>query len=127
MRRFKLLKGFVKPNYAWAASGLLDDAENPEMLCGVLDVTLEYIHQQNLTEDLLSSLLFPIMTRIYRTKNNTYPDYQIKLKLLRIEMWLRSDELRNIMVDIRNGAFMSIDAEAEMCLLTAERFDWVEV
>lgn len=126
MKQFKFFSG-TKRIIDWSITGLLEDSANPSQLIRALNVTLQYLDEHSLIENsTMGNLILPIMTRIYRNKFYTYEDYEMRTKVVEIIIYFESGEMRQMIDDISNNAYSSIDVEAEMCAIVAEKYDWDE-
>ena len=111
----------------WQLTGLLDDATNVPLLIGVLDITYKYIQDNNLMDnDRVKNMLIIVMTKLYRDKYNSYSDYDIRGKIDQVATYLNSVEVRRIIQELQDGAWMSIDVEAETQQIIYERCKWDE-
>ena len=121
---------FFRPNDTrinWQVSGLLDDATNVPLMIGVLDITHKYIQDNNLMENyMVKSMLIIVMTKLYRDKYNSYSDYDIRGKLDQVATYFNSVAVRRIIQELQDGAWMSIDVEAETQQIIYEREKWDE-
>lgn len=127
MQPFKFFRGSEK-RIDWGSTGLLDGATNVPLLCGALDITYKYIVDNNLINNqTFSTLLLPIMTRLYRNKIRSYSDYDIRDKIDHVVAFMNGTRIRNIIQDIQANAFSGIDIEAETCAIVAENCDWDEI
>ena len=125
MKQFKFFQKENKIN--WELSGLLDGAVNPDLLCRVLDMTRDYIESNNLfNEPIIVNMFLSTMTRIFGTKQNTYENIFIQAKIDDVKEDLTSSVLSDMVRDIQANAFTTVDVEAEMCQIVAERNNWVE-
>lgn len=126
MREFKFFSG-TKRVIDWSITGLLEDSANPSQLVRALNVTLQYVDENHFNQDsTCGDLIFLIMARIYRTKFHAYEDYEMRNKVIEIVTYFECEEMRQMMDDISINACYSIDVEAEMCAIVAEKCDWVE-
>ena len=122
---FKFLSKNEKTN--WGLSGLLEAAPNPVLLCRVLDMTRDYIESNNLfNESVIVNMLLATMTRLFRDKHNTYEQIFIWMKIDDVKDELISREISDYVRDLQANAFTTVDVEAEMCQIVAERNNWVE-
>ena len=121
---------FFRPNDSrinWQLTGLLDDATNVPLLIGVLDITWNYIVDNNLIDsDRIKSMLIIVMTKLYSDKYNSYSDYDIRGKIDEVATYLNSVEVRRTIQELEAGAWMSIDVEAETNHIIYERCKWDE-
>jgi hypothetical protein len=126
MKQFKFFSG-TKRIIDWSITGLLEDSANPSQLIRALNVTLLYLDEHNLIENTtMGNLLLPIMTRIYRNKFYTYEDFEMRIKIEEIVIYFASEGIRQLMDDLSNNAYSTIDVEAETCAIIAEKYDWDE-
>ena len=127
MRPFKFLSKNIKNRELWEVTGLLDDAPNPALLCRVLDMTRDYIESNNLFNDpVVVNMLLATMTRLFRDKHNTYEQIFIWMKIDDVKDELISREISDYVTDLQANAYMTVDVEAEMCQIVAERNNWEE-
>ena len=111
----------------WQLTGLLDDATNVSLLIGVLDITWNYILDNNLMNNTgVNNMLIIIMTKLYRDKYNSYSDYDIRGKIDEVMIHMNSMEVRRIVQELAAGAWMSIDVEAETQHIIYEYCKWEE-
>ena len=126
VKEFKFFRGDQKI-INWGATGLLDGATNVPLLIRALDLTYKYIVDNNLIDNrTFSTLLLPIMTRLYRDKLLHYTDYEIRDKIDHVVAYLNSVAIRRILQELHAGAWTGIDVEAETCSLAAEHCKWEE-
>lgn len=126
MRKFKFLSKNENTTN-WEITGLLEGSTNPVLLCCVLDMTRDYMVSNNLfSNPAIVNMLLPTMTRIFRDKLNTYENDFIQIKIDDVYREFTSPELSDIIRDIQANAFTTVDVEAEMCQIVAERNNWIE-
>ena len=67
IKDFKFFKGKKEiERINWQLTGLLDDATNVPLLIGVLDITYNYIQNNNLMDnDRVKNILIIVMTKLY--------------------------------------------------------------
>jgi hypothetical protein len=111
----------------WQLTGLLDDATNVPLLIGVLDITWNYILDNNLMDnDRVKNTLIIVMTKLYRDKYNSYSDYDIRGKIDEVMIHMDSVTIRRYIQELAAGAWMSIDVEAEINHIIYEQCKWEE-
>jgi|694.fasta_scaffold00003_26 hypothetical protein len=111
----------------WQLTGLLDDATNVPLLIGVLDITWNYILDNNLMDnDRVKNTLIIVMTKLYRDKYNSYSDYDIRGKIDEVITYMNSVAVRRMVQEIQANAFMTVDIEAETNHIIYERCKWDE-
>lgn len=126
IRTFQFFRG--RSLSKWEEIGMIGEADNPDLLINVLDLTMEYLELQ--TNDVyeteqLWGLMYPIMYRLYIDKHNNYTDNEITLKIVMIVNWIRSNEYTIQMNDIRETSLI-YNIDFEMYCLTAQIFNWNE-
>jgi hypothetical protein len=120
---FKFLRG--KPKVDWGHSGLLDGCDNEPLLIRVLDITRNYLMDNNLLNgDYV--LIFPIVRRIWYNKVMDYSDEEIRDNVIEYVEYLGSEELRTLMIKLLADAFMTVDIEAEIVNVVSDYFNWNE-
>lgn len=111
----------------WQLTGLLDDATNVPLLIGVLDITWNYILDNNLMDyDRVKNMLIIIMTKLYRDKYNSYSDYDIVVKIDEVMHTMNTPSTRRMVQEIRFNSFMTVDIEAETNHIIYEQCKWDE-
>jgi hypothetical protein len=126
IKEFKFFKSNIT-RINWQLTGLLDDATNVPLLIGVLDITWNYIVDNNLMNNNgVNNMLIIIMTKLYRDKYNSYSDYDIRGKIDEVMIHMNSVEVRRIVQELAAGAWMSIDVEAETQHIIYEYCKWEE-
>ena len=114
IKEFKFFQG-KKERINWQLTGLLDDATNVPLLIGVLDITYNYIQDNNLMDnDRVKNILIIVMTKLYRDKYNSYSDYDIRGKIDEVMIHMDSVTIRGYIQELAAGAWTSIDVEAEI-------------
>jgi hypothetical protein len=126
IKEFKFFRSNIT-KINWQLTGLLDDATNVPLLIGVLDITWNYIVDNNLMNNTgVNNMLIIIMTKLYRDKHNSYSDYDIRGKIDEVMIHMNSVEVRRIVQELAAGAWMSIDVEAETQHIIYEYCKWEE-
>ena len=126
IKEFKFFQG-KKERINWQLTGLLDDATNVPLLIGVLDITYNYIQDNNLMDnDRVKNILIIVMTKLYRDKYNSYSDYDIRRKIDEVATYMNSVAVRRIVQEIQANAFMTVDIESETYHIIYERCKWEE-
>ena len=112
----------------WQLTGLLDDATNVLLLNGVLDITWNYILDNNLVDnERVKNTLIIVMTKLYRDKYlRSYSDYDIRGKIDEVITYMNSVAVRRMVQEIQANAFMTVDIEAETNHIIYERCKWEE-
>ena len=111
----------------WQLTGLLDDATNVPLLIGVLDITWNYILDNNLMDnDRVKNTLIIVMTKLYRDKYNSYSDYDIRGKIDEVMHTMNTPHTRRMVQEIRFNSFMTVDIEAETNHIIYEQCKWEE-
>jgi len=111
----------------WQLTGLLNDATNVPLLIGVLDITYNYIQDNNLMDnDRVKNMLIIIMTKLFRDKYNSYSDYDIRCKINEVMDTMNTPSTRRIVREIQENSWMTIDVEAEINHIIYERCKWDE-
>lgn len=124
MKSFK----FLRENFIvdWRQTGLLDECDDEQLMIRVFNITRDYMLDNNLIENNMIVMIFPIMRRLFHNKRSTYMDEEIAENLSEIMDFLNSDELRMSVNKILADAFMTVDIEAEIVNLITEHFNWNE-
>lgn len=122
--RFK----FLRDNYIvdWRQTGLLDECNDEQLMIRVFNITRDYIMDNDLIENEIVVIIFPIIRRLYHNKRLSYTDEQISQNVSEIMEFLNSDDLRRGVRSILADAFMTVDVEAEITQLVTEHFNWNE-
>jgi hypothetical protein len=122
MQSFKFFKNNTSD---WRSTGLLDECDNEPLLIKVLDITRNYLRDNNLLNgDYV--LIFPIVRRIWYNKSMNYSDEEIENNVIEYVEYLGSEELRSLMIKLLADAFMSVDIEAEIVNVVSDYFNWNE-
>ena len=127
IKEFKFFRSNIT-RVNWQLTGLLDDATNVLLLIGVLDITWNYILDNNLMDnDRVKNTLIIVMTKLYRDKYlRSYSDYDIRGKIDEVITYMNSVAVRRIVQEIQANAFMTVDIEAETNHIIYERCKWDE-
>ena len=111
----------------WEVTGLLEGAMNVPLLIRALNNTYKYIIDNNLLNNpTFSTLLLPIITRLYRNKFRFYNDYEIRDKIDHVVAFMNSTTIRRIIQEIQSNAWTGIDIEAETCAIVTDNCNWEE-
>jgi hypothetical protein len=126
IKEFKFFKSNIT-RVNWQLTGLLDDATNVPLLIGVLDITWNYILDNNLMDyDRVKNMLIIIMTKLYRDKYNSYSDYDINGMIDLVMHTMNTPSTRRMVQEIRFNSFMTVDIEAETNHIIYEQCKWDE-
>ena len=71
-------------------------------------------------------IIFPLMFRLYRDKNNAYRMKHVVEKIREIELCIESDETKRYISNIVSDAYFTIDVEAEMVQYIYDKLNWEE-
>ena len=114
MEKFKFFSDnkIVPSDSMWEELGALDGATNRYQLNRVLNITSDYM----IDNEIDCVYLIPIMIRLFGDKNH---EYGVNLITTYI-----SDIIDDV-EDLKNG-FNSNDWETEMCAVIADRYYWYE-
>ena len=127
IKDFKFFRTNEISRINWQLTGLLDDATNVPLLIGVLDITYNYIQDNNLMDnDRVKNMLIIIMTKLYRDKYNSYSDYDIRRKIDEVAVHTNTVTIRRYIQELEAGAWTSIDVEAEINHIIYEQCKWNE-
>jgi hypothetical protein len=127
IKEFKFFRSNIT-RVNWQLTGLLDDATNVPLLIGVLDITWNYILDNNLMDnERVKNTLIIVMTKLYRDKYlRSYSDYDIRGKIDEVITYMNSVAVRRMVQEIQANAFMTVDIEAETNHIIYERCKWDE-
>jgi hypothetical protein len=76
--------------------------------------------------DRVKNILIIVMTKLYRDKNNSYSDYDIRRKIDEVAVHTNSVTIRRYIRELAVGAWTSIDVEAEINHIIYEQCKWNE-
>ena len=119
MKKFKFFNKVIT-KIDWQQTGLLEDAVNFVLLGQVLDLTYDYINDDNVTiDDDRASMLIIIMTRLFRDKTmvRSYMNDFVVDKLIEVVTFMNSPRINSYIIDIQQNAWTGIDVEAEITQL----------
>jgi hypothetical protein len=108
----------------WQPTGMLDDAESPELVAHALETIYEYLVERPDSDSDFIINVYPIISRLYRNKTRYYFEDEIKRIVDRV-----IERLTYHLVTHRNPDlfFMAnIDHEAEISFMIFEELNWEE-